>query len=383
VSALRLGPLVVDPPVVLAPMAGVTNVAFRRLCRRYAGIAGPGVGVPGVASGLFVSEMVMARAVVEGNGRTDRMLTFAPDEVPRSIQLYAIDPITAAAATRRLVDEIGAEHVDLNFGCPAGKVTRNGGGAAVPAKPALLAAIVSAVVRAAGSVPVTMKFRKGLDDGLTTFLEAGRVGAQEGCAAIALHARTAEQLYSGTADWDAIAELKSHVPSIPVLGNGDIWEARDATSMMARTGCDGVVVGRGCLGRPWLFGQLSDEFAGRPVDPPPALGTVMDVMREHAVALVDLFAGLRGVREFRKHAGWYVTGYPVGPAMRKELASVSTLHELEQQLARLDPAMRALPGAERIRRGHTNGPRPVRVPDGFFDPDWLPGRAGELAVSGG
>jgi nifR3 family TIM-barrel protein len=381
VNALRLGPLVVDPPVVLAPMAGVTNVAFRRLCRRFAGSAEPAVS--GTTSGLFVSEMVMARAVVEGNGRTDRMLTFAPDEVPRSIQLYAIDPVTAAAATRRLVDEVGAEHVDLNFGCPAGKVTRNGGGAAVPAKPALLAGIVAAVVRAAGPVPVTMKFRKGLDDALITFLDAGRIGAEEGCAAVALHARTAEQLYSGTADWDAIAALKRHVRSIPVLGNGDIWEASDATAMMERTGCDGVVVGRGCLGRPWLFGQLSSQFAGHVVDPPPALAIVMGVMREHAAALVELFGAMRGIREFRKHAGWYVTGYPVGPVVRKALADVASLEELERHLEGLDPTMAALPGAERIRRGHTSGPRPVRLPDGFFDSSWLPGRGGELAISGG
>jgi nifR3 family TIM-barrel protein len=330
--------------------------------------------------------MVMARAVIEGNGRTDRMLTFGPDEQPRSIQLYAIDPVTAGEATRRLVGDLGAEHVDLNFGCPAAKVTRNGGGAAVPAKPRLLARIVESVVTAAGDVPVTMKFRIGLDDTLLTARAAGRVGADFGCAAIALHARTAEQHYSGHADWSAIADLKAAVPEIPVLGNGDIWRAGDALEMMRQTGCDGVVVGRGCLGRPWLFGQLVEVFAGRAPSAPPRLGEVAAVMREHAALLTELFNGSRGVREFRKHTGWYMTGYPVGGLVRRELATIGSLADLDRILEALDPAVAALPGAESMTRGHTSGPRPVHLPDGYLDDlddDRAPGPEAELVVSGG
>ena len=249
---LTLGSIVVDPPVVLAPMAGVTNAPFRRLCRRYGG-------------GLYVSEMVTARALIEGNAKTARMVTFAPDEVPRSLQLYGTDPSVLGEAVRRLVAEDRVDHLDLNFGCPAPKVTRRGGGAALPVKRRLLAAIVRACVAAASpyGVPVTMKFRMGVRDDLLTFLDAGRIGADEGVAALALHARTAEQLYAGRARWAAIGELKAAQPDLPVLGNGDIWEAADAVEMVAETGCDGVVVGRGCLGRPWLFADLAAVFAGK------------------------------------------------------------------------------------------------------------------------
>ena len=233
-------------------MAGVTNAPFRRLCRRYGG-------------GLYVSEMITARALIEGNAKTARMVTFGPDEQPRSLQLYGTDPAVLGEAVRRLVDEGRVDHVDLNFGCPAPKVTRRGGGAALPVKRALLRAIVRSCVAAAApaAVPVTMKFRMGVDDRTLTYLEAGRIGEGEGVAAIALHARTAEQLYSGRADWAAIGRLKQAVTTVPVLGNGDIWEASDALAMVAATGCDGVVVGRGCLGRPWLFADLEAAFAGK------------------------------------------------------------------------------------------------------------------------
>ena len=244
-TPLALGSLSVWPPVVLAPMAGVTNAPFRRLCRRY-------------GAGLYVSEMVLADALLHGSARTVRMVTFNDDESPRSVQLYGSDPATVGQAVRTLVGEGRVDHVDLNFGCPARKVTRKGGGAAVPLKPRLLAAIIAAAVTAAApeGVPVTVKFRKGISDDLLTFLTTGRVAEAEGAAAVALHSRTVEQHYAGEADWAAIAELKGAVTSIPVLGNGDIWEAGDALAMLAATGCDGVVVGRGCLGRPWLFADL-------------------------------------------------------------------------------------------------------------------------------
>ena len=248
--ALTFGPLAVDPPVVLAPMAGVTNVAYRRICRAN-------------GAGLTVSEMITARALVEGNAKTMTMAAFAADEPVRSVQLCGVDPSIMGAAVRRLVEEVGVDHIDLNFGCPAAKVTRQGAGAALPAHPRLFRAIVGAAVSSAGTVPVSVKMRMGIDDRHLTHLEAGRVAEDEGAVAIALHARTAEQLYSGEARWDAIARLKEVVTTIPVLGNGDIWEAGDALAMVERTGCDGVVVGRGCLGRPWLFRDLADAFAGR------------------------------------------------------------------------------------------------------------------------
>jgi nifR3 family TIM-barrel protein len=370
---LSIGTLGVSPPVVLAPMAGVTNAPFRQLCREY-------------GAGLYVSEMVLAQALLHGNARTERMLSFAAGESPRSMQLYGSDPAVVGGAVARLVGDGRVDHVDLNFGCPARKVTRRGGGAAVPLKPRLLAAIIGAAVHAAGAVPVTVKFRLGVTAALPTWLATGRIAEGEGAAAVALHARTAEQHYAGPADWDAIGELKSVVATIPVLGNGDIWEAADALRMIAATGCDGVVVGRGCLGRPWLFGDLADAFAGRPVAPPPRLGEVAAVLRRHAALLVDWFGSRRGPVELRKHAGWYLTGYPVGPELRRRFAMVSSLDELDDLLARLDPAAELPPGAERIARGHTNGPIAVALPDGYLDDlddATPPPEAGRAALTGG
>ena len=376
VTPLRLGQFVPAAPVVLAPMAGVTNAPFRAMCRRFA---------PGL---VYVNEMVMVAAVVNRNAKTERLMTFAPDESPRSLQVYGSDPALVGEAVRRLCDEGRVDHVDMNFGCPAAKVTRKGGGAAVPAKPNLLRAIVRAAVGAAEpyGIPVTIKFRKGLFDSLLTHVETGRIAADEGVAAIALHARTAEQHYAGTADWAAIGELKAAVASIPVLGNGDIWEADDAVRMMRETGCDGVVVGRGCLGRPWLFRDLVDALSGRPVAPSPLLGEVMSVMRDHAVLLVDHLGEDHAMRDFRKHTSWYFTGYPVGGTARGKFGMVSTMAELDDLIASVDPQLEIVPGGERIRRGHTNGPIRVALPDGYLDhldDLTIPDDAAEMAVSGG
>ena len=365
-TELRIGPLTLPSPIVLAPMAGVTNAPFRTLCRRFA---------PGL---LYVNEMVMATALVHGNAKTERMTTFAPDESPRSLQLYGSDPTMIAAAVKRLGEAGAVDHIDMNFGCPAQKVTRKGGGAAVPAKPNLLRAIMRAAATAAApfGIPVTAKFRMGIDDSLITYLETGRIAEGEGMAAIALHARTAEQHYSGEARWEAIATLKQSVASIPVLGNGDIWTADDALRMMQATGCDGVVVGRGCLGRPWLFGDLVAAFRGDDVPAPRRLGDVVSVMAEH-VRLLSAHFGTdatgvdRGVRDFRKHTSWYLTGFPVGGEIRSRLAMAATIDDVDALLTELmrehGPDLAVVDGGERIRRGKTNGPIRVVLPDGFLD----------------
>ena len=372
---LTVGPIPVDPPVVLAPMAGVTNAAFRRLCRAYGG-------------GLYVSEMVTARALVERNHKTLRMVARAEGEPVHSVQLYGVDPDVMARAVAILVDDIGVDHVDLNFGCPVPKVTRLGGGAALPLHHNLFASIVTNAVRAAGDVPVTVKMRVGVSDAHVTFLRAARAAADAGVAAVALHARTAEQLYSGVANWERIADLVAALDGtgMPVLGNGDIWEAHDALRMIEATGCDGVVVGRGCLGRPWLFRDLDLALRGEPVPAPPPLGVVADAMRTHVRLLVESFTDeSSGVRDFRKHVGWYLTGYPVGGEVRRAMALASTLAELDDMLDALDPSLLPHPDAARAKRGHTHGPRPVALPYGWLesaDSTDVPAGA-ELLVSGG
>jgi len=369
---LRIGPHVVVPPVVLAPMAGITNSPFRRLCREFGG-------------GLYVSEMITTRALVERDPETMRLIEFAPDETPRSLQLYGVDPSVVREAVTMLVAEDRADHIDLNFGCPVPKVTRRGGGAALPWKLDLLRAVLRAAVRAAGPVPVTMKMRKGIDDDRLTYLDAGRIAAEEGVAAVALHGRTAAQAYSGSADWSAVARLKEQVTTVPVLGNGDVWEAADALRMMAETGCDGVVVGRGCLGRPWLFRSFDRAFAGVPDEPHPTLGQVAAVMRRHA-ALMAAWAGEdKGAREFRKHVSWYLKGFAVGGETRHALALVSSLPELDDLLATLDPDEPFPEGSVGAPRGRLGSPRRVVLPEGWLDDRrWgALDASAELAVSGG
>jgi nifR3 family TIM-barrel protein len=362
---LRIGPITLASPVVLAPMAGVTNVAFRTLCRELE------QDRVGTVSGLYVCEMVTARALVERHPVTMHMTAFSADEAPRSLQLYTVDPATTYAAVRMVADEGLADHVDMNFGCPVPKVTRRGGGAALPFKRRLFGQIVAAAVRATdgSDIPVTVKFRIGIDDAHHTHLDAGRIAESEGAAAVALHARTAAQRYSGTADWEQIAQLKQHVRTIPVLGNGDIFEASDALTMMAVTGCDGVVIGRGCLGRPWLFAELSAAFTGSPPPGPPNLGEVADIIRRHGELLAVHFGEDKGMRDIRKHIAWYLHGFPAGSDLRRALALVKTRDELEALLDKLDPSV-PFPVAATGTRGRQGSPARVALPDGWLaDPD--------------
>ena len=366
-------------PVVLAPMAGITNSAFRRLCREHGG-------------GFYVSEMVTSRALVEKTPESMRLISFDTDETPRSIQLYGVDPATVAAAVRMVASEGRADHIDLNFGCPVAKVTRKGGGAALPWKRDLFTQILQSAVREAApyGLPITIKMRKGVDEDHLTFVDAGRIAEDEGISAVALHGRTAAQHYSGQADWDAIAELKQAVTSIPVLGNGDIWSAEDAIRMVSETGCDGVVVGRGCLGRPWLFADLEAGFSGDSTRIRPNMKTVATTMRRHAELLADHFGEEdRGCRDFRKHVAWYLKGYVVGGELRNALAKSSTLEELDELLNTLDLDQPYPGDGAEGARGRQGSPQRVSLPDGWLDnremsEKWLEViRQAELSVSGG
>ena len=377
-TGLCIGPIALDIPVVLAPMAGVTDAPFRVLCASFGGA-------------MFVNQMVTARALLEGHASSWELTRFHPSEKLRSLQLYGTDPITLGEAVRRLVGEGKVDHIDMNFGCPAAKVTRNGGGAALPYKRKLLRDVIRSAVQAAasesdGKVPVTIKFRLGIDDDHLTYLQTARIGEEEGVAAVALHARTALQHYAPPAHWDRIAELKTQTTSIPVLGNGDIFSAQDALEMMSSTGCDGVVIGRGCLGRPWLFRDLAAAFAGEEIPAPPKLGEVADVIRQHLDLILDWQGGEERLAHFRKHLAWYLKGYAVGSAVRAAAGQVGTAAEIHALLDSLDPSLEAPEGAERIVRSHSNALKRVALPEGWLDtPDatvQLPRGAEEL-VSGG
>lgn len=381
---LQYGKHRIEVPVVLAPMAGITNTAFRRLCREHGG-------------GLFISEMITSRALVERTPESMRLIQHHPSEEIRSIQLYGVDPKTISDAVKMLVDEDRADHIDLNFGCPVPKVTRKGGGAALPWKQDLFAAIVAAAVRAAGEIPVSVKMRKGIDDEHLTYLDAGKAARDAGVVAVALHSRTAEEYYSGRADWSAIAKLRQALPDTQVLGNGDIWSASDAVEMMKQTGVDGVVVGRGCLGRPWLFGDLEramvaylsgtelvEGFAA------PDLGAVADAFFRHAELLTEFFADEgRACRDIRKHVAWYFKGYPVGGEFRAALALANSLPEISELLKSIDRNL-PYPGDDAEGpRGRLGGAKSCSLPE-----RWLESRdlseahrsqlqLAELSVSGG
>ncbi len=352
---LVLGPVEVPTPVVLAPMAGVTNAAYRTLCREQ-------------GAGLYVCEMITSRGLVERDETTHRMLEFDAGEQVRSVQLYGVDPATMAEAARILCGEYGVDHIDCNFGCPVPKVTRKGGGAALPWKQRLLGAILDATVQAASpyGVPVTMKTRMGIDDDHLTFLDAGRLATDTGCAAIGLHARTASQHYSGRAQWWAIAELVAAV-DIPVLGNGDIWEAADALAMRAATGCAGVIVGRGCLGRPWLFRDLMHAFAGGGSPTLPTLGEVRAMLRRHAELLVHSMGEEKGCKEIRKHIAWYLKGFSAGSELRQSLGLVDSLAALDMLLGRLDPDEPYPVEQLGKPRGRQGSPKRVHLPERWFD----------------
>ncbi|MDO4929273.1 MAG: tRNA dihydrouridine synthase DusB [Corynebacterium sp.] len=361
---VRIGSIELQSPVILAPMAGVTNIAFRTLCREQE------LARTGTVSGLYVCEMITARALVEGNEKTMGMVHFAPEEQPRSMQLYTTDPKYTYEAVRKIVAEDLADHIDMNFGCPVPKVTRRGGGAALPYKRQLFRNIVHAAVRGVEgtNIPVTVKFRMGIDDAHLTYLDAGRIAVEEGAQAVALHARTAAQRYSGTAQWQYITRLKESLADtgIPVLGNGDIFRAQDAADMMEQTGCDGVVVGRGCLGRPWLFAELSAALRNQAIPAPPTLGEVTEIMQRHATLLAESQGEEHGCRDFRKHIGWYLRGYPVGGELRRNLARVTSLFELQKLLAPYadSTAMAADASGPRGRQG---SPGKVALPDGWLD----------------
>jgi nifR3 family TIM-barrel protein len=367
--------VVLDTPVVLAPMAGITNSAFRTLCREQ-------------GAGLFVSEMVTARALIERREETFRLIKPGKGETPRSVQLSAVDPNVVGKAIDLLGSENLADHIDLNFGCPVPKVTRRGGGAALPYKRKLFSAIVESSVKAASKygMPVTVKMRVGIDHDHHTYREAAKSAADLGVTWVALHARTASQLYEGKSDWSRITDLVEYLAptGVPVLGNGDIWSGADGVAMVEQTGCAGVVVGRGCLGRPWLFADLVRAFAGDENRSNPNLFEVREIMLRHAQLLIEYFENEdRAMRDLRKHMAWYLKGFRVDREIRSSLGMVGSYQEMQDLLGGLaeQPYPTEVGDAP---RGRTSHGRPVTLPDGWLnDPDEIVTITIDESVSGG
>lgn len=357
-APVDVGPVHVPTPVVLSPMAGVTNWPFRVLCEEY----GP--------QGLYVAEMVTARALVAGNPKALRLCRFAPSERVRSLQLYGVNPAIVEQAARIVVEDGMADHIDLNFGCPVPKVTRRGGGSALPWKTDIFQELLHRVVAvcAPANIPVTAKIRVGIDHEHETFLQAGRIAQDEGCAAVTLHARTTAEYYGGHSDWNRIGELVE-VLDIPVFGNGDIWGAQDALDMMTQTGCAGVAIGRGCQGRPWLFADIAHAFAGEPTRCNPTLGEVGRIIMRHAGLLTQFYDGdeCMAVHDMRKHVAWYLKGFPVGGATRKAFMECECLEDLQRQVDGLDSAV---PFPERVvdkPRGRVRFAKKVHLPYGWLE----------------
>lgn len=386
-KALKTARFEVSPPVVLAPMAGITNQAFRKLCREF-------------GAGLYVSEMVTSRALVNRNPETIRMVTPDLDEKIKSIQLYGVDPQVMGAAVRLLIEENRADHIDINMGCPVPKVTKKGGGAALPWKKDLFSEIIKTAVNTANEttkalgqkqVPITVKMRIGIDEQHKTFIEASKTAAEAGVAWVALHGRTASQMYSGKADWSAIARLVEEMQNYetPVLGNGDIWSAQDALAMVSQTGAAGVVIGRGCLGRPWIFGQLAAAFKGEEIPKDPPLSEVSKIMYRHAQLLCDLYDEYKGIRDIRKHIAWYLKGFSAGSELRTKMALVESLREFQELLDQLDLTQTYPESVADKPRGRTGSEKKVSLPQGWLDSQYLNELQenelceAELSVSGG
>lgn len=399
VRPAHIGHIRLDVPVVLAPMAGVTNAPFRRLCREaaqhgydLAGIRPPEASPVHAPLGLYVCEMITSRALVEDTRRTVQLITPDEDEFPKSVQLYGVVPNVMERAAFIATSRGYADHIDLNFGCPVPKVTRKGGGAALPWKTGLLQDIIAAVIRGArdgfdawrenhdhpaDSVPVTVKARIGIDDDHETYRDAAQIAQDQGAAAFTLHARTLQERYSGQAHWETISRVVDAV-DIPILGNGDIFEGTDAMRMMAQTGCAGVVVGRGCQGRPWLFTDIVAHMLGADVSVAPTLGEVCETILHHARLSIDHDGDeFHALRDLRKHIGWYLRGFPVGSDVRRDVSAVTSLDELQTILHRLDPDI-AYPQAARGPRGRAGSARAPKLPHGWLDSRELDGPGLEM-----
>lgn len=316
---LKIGDVTLDNPLILAPMAGVTDLPFRLLCKEQ-------------GAGLLCMEMVSARAIYYGNRNTEALLAIDERETPVSLQLFGSDPDIISEMAKR-IEERPFSILDINMGCPVPKVAGNGEGCALMKNPALVEAIVSKTVKAIRK-PVTVKIRKGFDQDHVNAVEIAKIAEASGAAAVAVHGRTREQYYQGKADWEIIRQVKEAV-RIPVIGNGDVRSPESALSMLRETGCDGIMIGRGAQGNPWIFGQIlhfletGEEKAG------PQTEQVKEMILRHARLLVEYKGSYTGIREMRKHVAWYTAGFPHSAKLRARVNEVESLEQLEGLIRQL------------------------------------------------
>ena len=359
IGPLYLGPLKLQTPMLLSPMAGVTNWPFRVLCQRF-----------GKGEGMYVAEMVTARALIAGNEKAFRLLSFSPQEKLHSLQIYGINPKAVSLALKIVLDRVHVDHIGLNFGCPVPKITRRGGGSALPWKYDLFAKVVCAAKKACAGAPIaiTAKIRTGIDEDHKTYLEAGKIAQEEGADGVILHARSCAQYYGGHSNWEEIKRLKEEL-SIPVIGNGDVFSGQDAVEMMKETGCDGVAVGRGSQGRPWLFSDIFAAFNGTDQVTVPTLGQVVCCIKEHFSMMVEFMEGdeQRAAQAMRSHFGWYLRGYPVGGEARSAVMQSSSEDELFSILDSLDPTLEPDEDIVTSSRGRSGFQKKVHLPYGWLD----------------
>lgn len=311
---LVIGNVTLDNPLILAPMAGVTDLPFRLLCKEQ-------------GAGLICMEMVSAKAIYYKNKNTEQLLEISPGEHPVSLQLFGSDPDIIAEMAAR-IEERPFDILDFNMGCPVPKVVNNGEGSALMKKPRLAEEILSRLVKAVNK-PVTVKIRKGFDDDHVNAVEIARIAENCGVAAIAVHGRTRQQYYSGKADWDIIRQVKDAV-SVPVIGNGDLLCAQDVLRMQEETGCDGFMIGRGAQGNPWIFKQIMYKLETGEDLPRPTVQEVCEMVLRHARLQIRTKGEYTGIREIRKHAAWYTAGYKNSAKLRGKINEVESMEDLEK-----------------------------------------------------
>lgn len=316
---MQIGNVKIKNNLILAPMAGVTDLPFRLLCKE-------------MGCGMLYTEMVSAKAILYNNRNTEELMQLTEGENPIALQLFGSEPDIMAEIAKR-VEERPFDIIDVNMGCPVPKVVNNGEGSALMKNPKLVGQIVKAMSSAIKK-PLTIKIRKGFNDDMVNAVEIAKIAEDNGAAAIAVHGRTREQYYSGKADWEIIAKVKDAV-SIPVIGNGDVKSAEDAIAMQKQTGCDGVMIGRGSQGNPWIFKRINHYIETGELLPPPAIEDVKQMILRHAALQRQYKGEYIGIREMRKHFAWYTAGYPNSAALRNRINYIETFEELEKMVSEM------------------------------------------------